>query len=86
MPGRDTRQANVRRILKTASAICQEEYGDPRITAKFWADYLSALQADEFHSGRQGGGKGHDGWIPDFEYVTQRKTMLRVYERAGDGA
>ncbi len=84
--GRQVRQQHVKRVVDLARAICSEQNGSKRITPKFWADYFSALQADEFHSGRQGGGKGHDGWTPDFEYATQRKTMLRVYERAGDEA
>lgn len=83
---RQARQQNVKRVVDLARAICAEEYQSPVITPQFWTDYFTALQADDFHSGRQGGGKGHDGWTPDFEYVTQRKTMLRVYERAGDEA
>lgn len=81
-PGRETRQANVRRILKTASAICQEQYGDPRITPQFWTDYFTAIEADDFKSGRQGGGKDHPNWLPDFEYLTRRDTLLEVFERA----
>lgn len=81
--GRQSRQQQVKRVVDLARSICAEQYGDPVITRKFWDDYLAAVQADDFHSGRQGGGKGHDGWTPDFEYITQRKTMLRVYERAG---
>lgn len=84
--GRSARQQHVKRVVDLARAICAEEYQSPVITPQFWTDYFTALQADDFHSGRQGGGKGHDGWTPDFEYVTQRKTMLRVYERAGDEA
>ena len=85
-PGRQARQQHVKRVVELARAICVEQYGSNTITPQFWTDYLTALQADDFHSGRQAGGKGHENWTPDFEYVTQRKTMLRVYERAGDDA
>lgn len=85
-PGRQARQQHVKRVVELARAICVEQYGSNTITPQFWTDYLTALQADDFHSGRQAGGKGHENWTPDFEYVTQRKTMLRVYERAGDEA
>lgn len=84
--GREARKGHVKRVVALAKAICAEQYRTDHITPEFWRDYCTAVQADEFHSGRQGGGNGHDGWTPDFEYITQRKTMLRVYERAGDEA
>lgn len=80
-PGRETRQANVRRILATASAICDEQYGDKRITRQFWDDYFGAVQADEHKSGRLGGGRGHENWVPDFEYLTRKDTMVDVFEK-----
>lgn len=83
--GRQARQQHVKRVVELARAICVEEYEADKITPQFWTDYFTALQADDFHSGRLAGGKGHENWTPDFEYVTQRKTMLRIYERAGDG-
>lgn len=81
-PGRAVRQKNIRRVLALASSICAEQYGDPRITQQFWADYFSAVQADDFKSGRQGGGRGHENWLPDFEYLTRQDVMLEVFERA----
>lgn len=80
--GRHARMGQTKRIITTARGICQQEYGSSTITRQFWDDYLAAIQADEFHSGRQGGGRGHESWTPDFEFLTQPKTMLKVFERA----
>lgn len=77
----DRRRANVKRVLGMAKRICAEEYRADRITAQFWTDYFTAVQADDFKSGRQCGGKGHEGWEPDFEYLTRPDTMVEVYER-----
>lgn len=77
----ERRRANVKRVLGMAKRICAEEYRADRITAQFWTDYFTAVQADDFKSGRQGGGKGHEGWEPDFEYLTRPDTMAEVYER-----
>lgn len=80
--GREKREREVRRVLRVAREVCAAEYGEPQVTAQFWADYFAACAADPFLSGRQGGGRGHEGWLPDFEYLTREATMLRVYERS----
>ena len=77
----DRRRANVKRVLGMAKRICAEEYRADRITAQFWTDYFTAVQADDFKSGRHGGTKGHESWEPDFEYLTRPDTMAEVYER-----
>jgi hypothetical protein len=79
--GKEKRKGQVRRCLRTARQICDEAYGSPMVTARFWADYWAEVAADPFHSGRQGGGKGHENWVPDFEFLTKEVTMLRVYDR-----
>lgn len=80
--GRERRQRQVERCLRTARAICREDYSSDRITAEFWADYWTAVHEDDFHSGRQRGGRGHENWVPDFEFLTREATMLKVYDRA----
>jgi hypothetical protein len=79
--GRETRQAEVKRCIDVARQICREDYNIDRITGEFWNDYWAAVHADDFMSGRQQGGKGHEKWAPDFEFLTRPKTMLKVYDR-----
>ena len=78
--GRDKRQQQVKRCVSIARDICRGQ-GHTRIPAEFWAEYFAAAAKDEFHSGRLGGGRGHENWTPDFEYMTQPKTMLKLFER-----
>ena len=80
--GREKRQAQVRRCLRTASAICAERYGGTLVTPEFWRDYFAECAADDFSSGRTGGGRDHPNWVPDFEYLTREATMLKIYDRA----
>lgn len=80
--GRERRQRQVERCVRTARAICREDYSSDRITAEFWVDYWIAVHEDDFHSGRQRGGRGHENWVPDFEFLTREATMLKVYDRA----
>ncbi|HYG07326.1 MAG TPA: hypothetical protein VD865_13105 [Stenotrophomonas sp.] len=84
--GRERRQQQVRRCLRVARQISRETYGTDRVPAQFWVDYFQAVAADDFHAGRLGGGRGHENWLPDFEFLTQEKTMLKVYDRAADEA
>lgn len=79
--GREKRQAQVSRCLRTARQICEEAYGSPLITAAFWSDYWGEIARDDFHAGRMAGGKGHENWKPDFEFLTREATMLKVYDR-----
>lgn len=83
--GIEEKRANVKRCLRTASRICADRYGSPAVTPQFWEDYFHLVSEDEFKSGRQGAGKGHGNWVPDFEYVTRPDTMTAVYEAALDG-
>lgn len=80
--GREKRQGQIRRCLRTVRAICQENYGSPIITAEFWPDYWAEVATDDFHAGRQPGGRGHENWKPDFEFLTREDVMLKVYDRA----
>ena len=80
--GVDTRRDNVRRCRKTASEISLEVHEDPTVTPEFWTEYFGIIKADPFKSGEQGGGKGHENWTPDFEYLTRKKVMLQVFDKA----
>ena len=80
--GREKRQAQVRRCVRTARQICAERYGGSVISREFLADYWAECARDEFLAGRKAGGKGHENWLPDFEYLTREDVMLKVYDRA----
>jgi hypothetical protein len=80
--GVDKRRQQVSRCVKTAREICREQFGQPVVTREFWDAYWTEVAADDFLSGRQAGGPGHENWRPDFEYLTRPATMLKVYERA----
>ncbi|MGL0786560.1 YdaU family protein [Xanthomonas translucens] len=80
--GREKRQQQVSRCLRTARAICAENYGGQTITAEFWVDYWAECSRDEHKSGRKGGGRDHQNWLPSFEYLTREDTMIAVYDRA----
>lgn len=84
--GWEKRQQQVARCLKTARAICVEDYASQVITREFWVDYWAACHADEHKSGRRGGGRDHPNWKPTFEYLTREATMLEVYDRASEDA
>lgn len=80
--GRGKRQEQVRRCLQTASEICDDQFGDKRITPEFWESYFGACLADDFHSGRGPYSGSHANWRPDFEFLTRPATMLKVFDRA----
>lgn len=80
--GREKRQAQVRRCVRTARQICAERYGGSVISRDFLADYWAECSRDDFMAGRKAGGKGHENWLPDFEYLTREDVMLKVYDRA----
>lgn len=85
--GKDARREQVRRCLKTAAEICLDQYGDSRITPAFWEAYFATASEDAFSSGRGNYAPPHENWRPDFDYLTKRKTMLKLFERAvGDDA
>jgi hypothetical protein len=78
----DVREKQVKRSLSVARAICDRQYGSPTITPVFWRDYFTVAAADDFHAGRVAGGKGHENWRPDFDYLTQPDVMTRLFDRA----
>lgn len=80
--GRENRQRQFQRCIAVARQICAEEYQSDQITGEFLNDYWAAVHADDFLSGRVRGGRGHENWLPDFEFLTRVATMLRVYDRA----
>jgi uncharacterized protein YdaU (DUF1376 family) len=80
--GIEKRRDQVKRCLKVARQICQQQFGDPRITPAFWRAYWAEVDRDEFKSGRQEGGRGHENWTPSFEYLTRVSVMLDVFDRA----
>lgn len=79
--GREKRQQQVTRCIRTARAICREMFGSETITPEFWETYWAAVARDDHASGRSGGGKDHPNWTPDFEYLTREATMLKIYDR-----
>lgn len=82
--GIDTRRAQVRRCLKTAAEICQDQFGDSRITPEFWNAYFVTASEDPFTSGVGPYRPPHENWRPDFDYLTKRDTMLKLFDKAID--
>lgn len=82
--GRKKRQEQVQRSLQTASEICDDQFGDKKITPEFWDSYFAACSDDDFHNGTGPYSGAHANWRPDFEYLTRPATMLKVFERATD--
>lgn len=80
--GRTNRQQQVRRCVRTASEICEQQFGDPTITPGFWTAYFAEADKDPFKSGRQAPGAGHENWSPTFEYLTRAKVMLEIFDHA----
>lgn len=76
------RSKQVKRSIPTIRVICERMYGSTTITPKFWSDFFDAVLDDPFRSGRQGGGKGHESWTPDFEYLTRPDVIAAVFDRA----
>ena len=84
--GRTKRQEQVRRMLQVASEICDDQFGDKRITPEFWEAYFGACAEDPFHSGRGPYSGQHANWRPDFEFLTRPAQVLKVFERATEDA
>lgn len=80
--GAEKRRAQVKRCLRVASQICVQQFGGPTVTRGFWDAYWVECAMDEFKSGRQTPGKGHENWTPSFEYLTREAVMLEVFDRA----
>lgn len=82
--GFDTRVKQVGKCIKTASEISADLFQTPKLTRQFWRAYFGTIKRDPFKSGKQCGGNGHENWKPTFEYLVRVKTMLDVYDKAGD--
>lgn len=80
--GRKTRQKQVSRMLTEASEICQDQFGDKRVTPGFWQAYFEACSDDPFCNGTGPYTGEHSNWRPDFEYLTRPKTVLKVFEKS----
>lgn len=80
--GKEKRRKEVGRILKVVRDICLDQYKDPHITKTFWEDYFSECERDDFKSGRQLAGKGHENWKPSFEYLTREAVVIEVFDKA----
>lgn len=80
----DKRRRAILRATEAARPFSQSAYGTHLVGEKFWQDYWLAVDADDFASGRQGGGKGHENWRPDFDYLIRPDVMARVLERAAN--
>ncbi|MNM28139.1 hypothetical protein D3C81_386470 [compost metagenome] len=72
----------VEKALPTVRALCQQLYGNERVTPQFWQMYFETAADDPFHSGRQGGGQGHENWEPDFEFLLRETTIAKLADRA----
>jgi hypothetical protein len=82
--GRKTRQDQVQRCLQVAAEICLDTYGDKRVTPTFWDAHFGACSDDPFTSGEGPYSGEHANWRPDFEYLTRKATVLKVFEKATD--
>lgn len=80
--GIERRRREVERVIRCASRICKELYGDTQILPMFWEQYFNQCNKDDFLSGRKQGGPGHENWKPNFEFLTREKIMLEVFEKA----
>lgn len=80
--GRKKRQEQVRRMLQVASEICDDQFGDKKITPEFWESYFAACDAYPFMRGDGPYTGAHANWRPSFDYLTRPDTVLKVFERA----
>jgi hypothetical protein len=76
------RRKAIEKALPTIGQICAQLYGDPRVTPEFWEAYFETAAEDDFHSGRKGGGPGHENWTPDFEFLLRETTIAKLFDRA----
>lgn len=83
--GIENRRKEVARSIAMARRMCEQLYGDPTVTRRFWEQYFGEVDKDDFKSGRMMGGNGHDTWRPGFEYLTRPTIMLTVFENAVSG-
>ena len=62
-------------VLEAADAIRAAAHKRLRALFETAAD-------DDFHSGRKGGGAGHESWQPDFEYLLRESVIAKLCDRA----
>lgn len=72
----------VEKALPTVRQLCLRLFGNERVTPQFWALYFETAADDDFHSGRQPGGLGHENWQPDFEYLLREAVIAKLADRA----
>lgn len=72
----------VEKALPTARQICRQLYGSERVTPDFWRALFETAADDDFHSGRKGGGPGHENWQPDFEFLLREAVIAKLFDRA----
>jgi hypothetical protein len=80
--GIEKRRQQVKRCLRVARQICEQEFGAPTVTPEFWSTYFAEVDRDPFKSGKQAPGRGHENWKPSFEYLTREAVMLAVFDSA----
>jgi len=80
--GREKRQGQVKRCLRIARQICEQQFSSTLVTRQFWEAYFAEVDKDPFKSGRQQPGRGHENWSPSFEYLTREDVMLAVFDKA----
>lgn len=76
----------VEKALPTVRQLCQTMFGSEKVTPQFWQAYFETAADDEFHSGRQPGGPGHENWKPDFEYLLREAVIAKLADRAASEA
>ncbi len=72
----------VEAALPTVRQLCATMYGSEKVTPAFWQAYFETAADDDFHSGRQPGGAGHENWKPDFEYLLREGVIAKLADRA----
>ena len=58
------------------------EDGEERKSLEFWTAYFEECEASNFLNGKGPYTNGHENWRPDFDFLMQGKTVLKVYEKA----
>lgn len=56
--------------------------GEERKSLEFWTAYFEECEASNFLNGKGPYTNGHENWRPDFDFLMQGKTVLKVYEKA----
>lgn len=53
-----------------------------RQSMKFWKAYFEECSDDAFLNGAGPYGKGHENWLPSFDYLLKNDVVTRTYEKA----